>query len=61
MVETETSKSSHEMSLQLQVPEDVEVEALESTLTQEGVLVVEAPRLPAASPEAPKAIPIERE
>lgn len=61
VVETETSKSSHEMSVELQVPEDVEVDALESSLTQGGVLVVEAPRNPAAGPEAPKAIPIERE
>lgn len=61
VVETETSKSSQQMSVELLLPEDVEVECLESSLSQEGVLVVEAPRNPAASPEAPKAIPIERE
>ena len=61
VVETENSKSSHDMSVELQLPEDVELDALESSLSQEGLLVVEAPRNPAASPEAPKAIPISRE
>uniref|UniRef100_A0A0P4W2A2 SHSP domain-containing protein n=1 Tax=Scylla olivacea TaxID=85551 RepID=A0A0P4W2A2_SCYOL len=61
VMETENSKSSQQMSVELLLPEDVEAEGLESSLSQEGVLVVEAPRNPAASPEAPKAIPIERE
>lgn len=61
VVETENSKSSHEMSMEFQLPEDVELDALESSLSQEGLLVVEAPRNPAASPDAPKAIPISRE
>lgn len=61
VVETENSQSSQEMKVKLQLPEDVQADALESSLSQEGMLVVEAPRNPAASPEAPKAIPIDRE
>lgn len=61
VVETENSKSSHEMNMEFQLPQDVELEALESSLSPEGLLVVEAPRNPAASPDAPKAIPINRE
>lgn len=60
-METENSKSSHGMSMEYQLPEDVELEALESSLSNEGLLTVEAPRNPAAGPEAPKAIPINRE
>lgn len=61
VVETENSKSSHEMSMEYQLPEDVELEALESSLSNEGLLTVEAPRNPAVSPEAPKSIPIIRD
>ncbi|KAK4299736.1 hypothetical protein Pmani_028005 [Petrolisthes manimaculis] len=60
-VETESSKSSYSMSQEYQLPEDVEVEALESTLSPEGILTVEAPRTSGKEAQAPQAIHINRE
>ncbi|XP_068236770.1 heat shock protein Hsp-16.1/Hsp-16.11-like isoform X2 [Palaemon carinicauda] len=58
---TETSKSSRQVSLQYEIPECVNLDALESTLSQDGILTVEAPQLLPEPPNAPKTINIERE
>lgn len=60
-VETESCKSSYSMSQEYQLPEDVELEALESTLSPEGVLTVEAPRTSGTEAQAPQSIQINRE
>lgn len=61
MTETETSKSSVSVTREYQLPEDVELEALESSLSPEGILMVEAPRTGTKNTQAPQTINISRE
>lgn len=57
---TEMSKSSHEVAVEYQLPDDVDLDALESNLSQDGILTIEAP-LPAPKEESPQTIHIQRE
>ncbi|XP_066940189.1 heat shock protein Hsp-16.1/Hsp-16.11-like [Macrobrachium rosenbergii] len=58
---TETSRSSRQVSLQYDIPEGVNLDALESCMSHDGVLTVEAPQILPEPPNAPKTINIERE
>ncbi|KAK7073822.1 hypothetical protein SK128_019207 [Halocaridina rubra] len=58
---TETSKSSRQIAYEYEVPEDVNVDALESSMSHDGILTIEAPRFSAETPKDPRPITVERE
>ncbi|XP_076045605.1 uncharacterized protein LOC143027842 [Oratosquilla oratoria] len=55
---TETSRSCQDVTHEFEIPEDVDLEALESSLSNEGILTIQAPF---NTPQAPQQITIERE
>lgn len=56
--ETEHTKMHQSLNYEYSVPESVDIEALESLFTTDGVLTIEAPKTPE---EAPRTINIKRE
>lgn len=56
-----TSRSSRQISVEYELPEDINVDALESSMSHEGILTIEAPRALPEAPEAPRPIDIHRE
>lgn len=57
---TEMSKSSHEVAVEYELPDDVDLDALESCLSLDGILTIEAP-LPKPKEESPHTVHIQRE
>lgn len=58
---TETTKSSYGTSIEYQLPEEVNVDALESSLSHDGILTIEAPQTPPKETETSQTIKINRE
>ncbi|KAG7168875.1 heat shock protein beta-1-like [Homarus americanus] len=58
---TETSRSSYETSIEYQLPDGVDVDALESSLSHDGILTIEAPQITPEEPQTPQPIDINRE
>ncbi|XP_063600876.1 body wall muscle protein HR-29-like [Penaeus indicus] len=58
---TEFSRSSKNFTTEYDLPEGLNLEALESSLSDDGVLTIEAPQLVQEEAKGPKTIPIQRE